>query len=171
MLAHCFPPRCGKGITNPGHLSKILFQEKLLLGKEAELEFLTFCVIQSPLGGLGHSLQIQYWSQRAGANCVALGQMRENTKDFRVVLGACDGPRPDSPGWIHNTCTALLGTSSGTHSSRGTSCPKPMRNLLTLGQFQLKGIRRLRVCCQLRCAGDCTIIPPLISSHPSYLCQ
>lgn len=65
--------------------------------------------------------------------------------------------------WVHNTDTAVPGTTSGTHSSRGTSCPQPTRNL-TLGQLQLKGIRRRRVRGQIRCAGDCTIIPPLIPS-------
>lgn len=29
--------------------------------------------------------------------------------------------------WVCNTCTAMLGTSLGTHSSRGTSCPPAHR--------------------------------------------
>lgn len=106
------------------------------------------------------SAGVKCWSQLCGP-----GANERKHKDFRAVLGTCDGPCPDSPGSGSVTPALPCLAPAWEHTAAGAPpAPQPTGNLLTLTQLLLKGKRQLRFCGQLKCAGDGTIIPPLIPS-------
>lgn len=81
-------------------------------------------------------------------------------KGFR----ACNGPYPAPPGSGSITPALPCLAPAWEHTAAGIPPAPSIHEKPPHSQLQLKGMRQLRFCGQLRCAGDCSTILPLIPS-------